>query len=181
MGLAAHDTAELSFVDVSVPQQNLLGKEGHGLMHLMERLPKERLSIAMAAISATRAAYEWTRDYAFSRAAFKSRVGDFQHTRFTLAEMLTEITLTQTYRDQAVLAHNAGELTEIDAAQAKWWATELQKRVVDSCLQLHGGYGYMMEYPIARSFVDGRIQTIYGGTTEIMKEIIGRAIANGLA
>jgi long-chain-acyl-CoA dehydrogenase len=113
----------------------------------------------------------------FERKAFGQPIGHFQNTRFVLAEMLTEIDVTQAYIDSAVLALNAGELTAVEAAQAKWWASELQKRVVDRCVQLYGGYGYMMEYPIARAYVDSRIQTIYGGTTEIMKEIIGRDIA----
>lgn len=177
VGLAGQDTAELSFVDVRVPAANLLGTEGRGLVHLMERLPRERLSIAVSAIASARAAYELTRTYVFERKAFGQSVGDFQNTRFVLAELLTEIDVTQAYIDNAVLALNEGDLTAVEAAQAKWWASELQKRVVDRCVQLHGGYGYMMEYPIARAYVDSRIQTIYGGTTEIMKEIIGRDIA----
>ncbi|TSD45272.1 acyl-CoA dehydrogenase [Rhodococcus sp. KBS0724] len=177
VGLAAQDTAELSFDNVRVPAGNLLGTEGGGLIHLMERLPRERLSIAVSAICVARAAYEWTKAYAFERSAFGKPIGDFQNTRFVLAEMLTEIDVTQAYVDNAVLAINDGELSAVEAAQAKWWASELQKRVVDRCVQLHGGYGYMMEYPIGRAYVDSRIQTIYGGTTEIMKEIIGRDIA----
>ncbi|MCQ4152527.1 acyl-CoA dehydrogenase family protein [Rhodococcus qingshengii] len=177
VGLSGQDTAELSFDSVRVPASNLLGSEGGGLIHLMERLPRERLSIAVSAICAARAAYEWTKTYAFERTAFGKPIGDFQNTRFALAEMLTEIDVTQAYIDNAVLAINDGELSAVEAAQAKWWASELQKRVVDRCVQLHGGYGYMMEYPIARAYVDSRIQTIYGGTTEIMKEIIGRDIA----
>lgn len=177
VGLAGQDTAELSFDNVRVPAGNLLGEEGGGLIHLMERLPRERLSIAVSAISCARAAYEWTKDYAFDRTAFGKPIGDFQNTRFALAEMLTEIDVTQAYVDNAVLAINDDQLSAVEAAQAKWWASELQKRVVDRCVQLHGGYGYMMEYPIARAYVDSRIQTIYGGTTEIMKEIIGRDIA----
>ncbi|MCW2299065.1 MAG: fadE [Rhodococcus erythropolis] len=177
VGLAGQDTAELSFDNVRVPVGNLLGEEGGGLIHLMERLPRERLSIAASAISSARAAYEWTKDYAFDRTAFGKPIGDFQNTRFALAEMLTEIDVTQAYVDNAVLAINDDQLSAVEAAQAKWWASELQKRVVDRCVQLHGGYGYMMEYPIARAYIDSRIQTIYGGTTEIMKEIIGRDIA----
>ena len=177
VGLAGQDTAELSFDNVRVPASNLLGEESGGLIHLMERLPRERLSIAASAISSARAAYEWTKDYAFDRTAFGKPIGDFQNTRFALAEMLTEIDVTQAYVDNAVLAINDDQLSAVEAAQAKWWASELQKRVVDRCVQLHGGYGYMMEYPIARAYVDSRIQTIYGGTTEIMKEIIGRDIA----
>ena len=179
VGLAAQDTAELVFENVRVPATNLLGTEGRGFVHLMERLPLERLSIAVNAIAAARSAYDWTSRYVFDRKAFGKRIGDLQNTRFALAEMSTEIEVTESHVDRCVLALNAGELTAVDASKAKWWATELQKRVVDRCVQLHGGYGYMMEYPIGRSYVDTRIQTIYGGTTEIMKEIIGRDIAAG--
>ncbi|MDV8067152.1 acyl-CoA dehydrogenase family protein [Rhodococcus sp. IEGM 1366] len=179
VGLASQDTAELVFESVRVPATNLLGTEGCGFVHLMERLPLERLSIAVNAIAAARSAFGWTSRYVFERKAFGKRIGDLQNTRFALAEMLTEIEVTETHVDRCVLALNAGELSAVDASKAKWWATELQKRVVDRCVQLHGGYGYMMEYPIGRSYVDTRIQTIYGGTTEIMKEIIGRDIAAG--
>ena len=177
VGLHAQDTAELSFTDVRVPGRNLLGREGSGLIHLMEHLPQERLSIAVAAITSARAALQWTLDYTFSRTAFGRAVGDFQHTRFALAEMDTEVDVTEAYIDKAVLALNAGELTAVEAAKAKWWASEMQKRVIDQCVQLHGGYGYMLEYPIGRAYIDARVQTIYGGTTEIMKEIIGRDLA----
>jgi long-chain-acyl-CoA dehydrogenase len=177
VGLQGQDTAELIFTDVRVPPANLLGTEGRGLMHLMERLPLERLSIAVGAIAATRAALNWTLGYAFDRTAFGRPVGDFQATRFALAEMETEVDVTQTYVDRCVLALNAGELTAVEAAKAKWWTSELQNRVVNRCVQLYGGYGYMLEYPIARAFADARVQTIYGGTTEIMKEIIGRDLA----
>ena len=179
VGLAGQDTAELVFEDVRVPTANLLGTEGRGFVHLMENLPLERISIAVNAITAAKAAYQWTRDYVFERKAFGRPIGDLQNTRFALAEMLTEIEVTESHIDRCVLASNAGELTAVDASKGKWWASELQKRVVDRCVQLHGGYGYMMEYPIGRAYVDSRIQTIYGGTTEIMKEIIGRDIAAG--
>ncbi|MFC9356061.1 acyl-CoA dehydrogenase family protein [Rhodococcus sp. NPDC057014] len=179
VGLAGQDTAELVFEDVRVPAANLLGTEGRGFVHLMENLPLERISIAVNAITVAKAAYRWTRDYVFERKAFGKPIGDLQNTRFALAEMLTEIEVTESHIDRCVLALNAGELTAVDAAKGKWWASELQKRVVDRCVQLHGGYGYMMEYPIGRAYVDSRIQTIYGGTTEIMKEIIGRDIAAG--
>ncbi|MFZ2529473.1 MAG: acyl-CoA dehydrogenase family protein [Rhodococcus sp. (in: high G+C Gram-positive bacteria)] len=181
VGLAAQDTAELVFEDARVPAGNLLGGEGRGFFHLMENLPLERIGIAVSAITSARAAYEWTKRYAFERKAFGKPIGDLQNTRFVLAEMLTEIEVTESHIDRCVLALNAGELTAVDASKAKWWATELQKRVVDRGVQLHGGYGYMMEYPIARAYVDARIQTIYGGTTEIMKEIIGRDIASEFA
>ncbi|QRI79203.1 MULTISPECIES: acyl-CoA dehydrogenase family protein [Rhodococcus] len=181
VGLAGQDTAELSFDQVRVPGSNLLGTEGKGFLHLMEHLPLERLSIAVASLTGARAAYEWTKHYVFERTAFGAPIGDLQNTRFALAEMLTEIEVTQSHLDRCVLALNAGELTAVDAAKAKWWASELEKRVVDRCVQLHGGYGYMMEYPIGRAYVDTRVHTIYGGTTEIMKEIIGRDIAAGMS
>ena len=179
VGLAGQDTAELVFEDVRVPATNLLGTEGRGFVHLMENLPLERISIAVNAIAAAKAAYQWTRDYVFERKAFGKPIGDLQNTRFALAEMLTEIEVNESHIDRCVLASNADELTAVDASKGKWWASELQKRVVDRCVQLHGGYGYMMEYPIGRAYVDSRIQTIYGGTTEIMKETIGRDIAAG--
>ncbi len=177
VGLAAQDTAELVFEDARVPAENLLGTEGRGFVHLMENLPLERIGIAVSAVTAARVAYEWTARYVFERKAFGKPIGDLQNTRFALAEMLTEIEITESHVDRCVLALDAGELTPVDASKAKWWATELQKRVVDRSVQLHGGYGYMMEYPIGRAYVDARIQTIYGGTTEVMKEIIGRDIA----
>jgi alkylation response protein AidB-like acyl-CoA dehydrogenase len=177
VGLHAQDTAELFFSDVRVPSANVLGTEGRGFMHLMERLPLERLAIATSALASAQAVFTETTRYCFDRTAFGRPIGDFQNTRFQLAEMSTELDVTRAYHDAAVLALNAGRLSAVDAAKAKWWATELQKRVVDRCLQLHGGYGYMLEYPVARAFLDSRIQTIYGGTTEIMKEIIGRDLA----
>ncbi|MGF7125204.1 acyl-CoA dehydrogenase family protein [Rhodococcus sp. AG1013] len=177
VGLAGQDTAELVFEDVRVPAENLLGTEGAGFIHLMENLPLERISIAVSAITSARAAYEWTKNYVFERKVFGKPIGDLQNTRFALAEMRTEIEVTESHIDRSILALNAGELTAVDSSMSKWWATELQKRVIDRCVQLHGGYGYMMEYPIGRAYVDSRIQTIYGGTTEIMKEIIGRDIA----
>ncbi len=176
VGLHAQDTAELFFNDVAVPVDNLLGREGGGFLHLVQNLPQERLSIAMAGVAAARQALNWTLDYAKEREAFGQPIGSFQNSRFRLAEMQTEIDVAEVFVDRCVEALNAGELTAEEAAEAKWWCTELQKRVVDTCVQLHGGYGYMLEYPIARAFVDARIQTIYGGTTEIMKEIIGRSM-----
>ncbi|WP_020661442.1 acyl-CoA dehydrogenase family protein [Amycolatopsis benzoatilytica] len=177
IGLHAQDTAELFFDNVRVPAANLLGEEGRGFVQLMERLPLERLSIATAALAGAEAVFAETRRYCFERTAFGKPIGDFQNTRFQLAEMSTELDVTRAYHDQAVRALNDGTLSAVDAAKAKWWATELQKRVIDRCLQLHGGYGYMLEYPVAKAFLDSRIQTIYGGTTEIMKEIIGRDLA----
>jgi alkylation response protein AidB-like acyl-CoA dehydrogenase len=176
LGLHSQDTAELFFNDVEVPVENLLGTEGQGFMHLVTNLPQERLSIAVSGVAAARAALGWTIEYCKNRTAFGQPIGSFQNSKFKLAEMATELEVATHYLDQCVLALNAGQLSAEDAAMAKWWCTEMQKRVVDTCLQLHGGYGYMMEYPIARAYADARIQTIYGGTTEIMKEIIGRSL-----
>jgi alkylation response protein AidB-like acyl-CoA dehydrogenase len=176
IGLHSQDTAELFFADVAVPATNLLGEEGRGFLHLVQNLAAERLSMAVSGQAAARQALEWTLAYCAEREAFGQPIGSFQHNRFALAEMATEIEVTQTFVDRCVLELNAGNLSAEDAAMAKWWATELQKRTVDRCLQLHGGYGYMTEYPIARAYVDARVQTIYGGTTEIMKEIIGRSL-----
>ncbi|MFB6672423.1 acyl-CoA dehydrogenase family protein [Streptomyces sp. NPDC056390] len=176
LGQRAEDVSELFFEDVHVPAENLLGTEGAGFGHLMERLPKERMSIAYYGLAAAEAALDWTVAYTKERRAFGKPIAQFQHTTFALAELATEIDVTRAYLDRAVLALNEGELTAVDAAKAKWWATELQNRVVTRCLQLHGGYGYMREYPIARAFVDARATTIYGGTTEIMKSIVGREL-----
>jgi alkylation response protein AidB-like acyl-CoA dehydrogenase len=176
VGMKAQDTAELFFDDVRVPGRNLVGKEGGGFIHLMEKLPQERLSIAVVAVAAAQKVFELTVEYCKGRTAFGKPIGSFQHNRFVLAEMATEIEIARTYVDKAVLEHNAGRFTVQDAAMAKWWTTELQKRVVDQCVQLHGGYGYMLEYPVAKAFLDSRVQTIYGGTTEVMKEIIGRSL-----
>jgi long-chain-acyl-CoA dehydrogenase len=176
IGLHAQDTAELFFDNVRVPVNNLLGHEGEGFKYLMRQLPQERLTIAIGAVAAADAALEWTINYCKERKAFGRPIGDFQNTRFKLAEMKTELTVAQTYIDQCILAHTQGELNAEEAAMAKWWTTEMQKRVIDTCLQLHGGYGYMLEYPIAQAYLDARVQTIYGGTTEIMKEIIGRSL-----
>lgn len=176
LGQRAEDVSELFFDDVRVPEANLLGTEGGGFGHLMERLPKERLSIAYYGLAASEAALTWTLEHVTRRTAFGQPIAEFQHTKFSLAEIATELEVTRAYVDRAVLALNEGTLSAVDAAKVKWWATELQQRVLTRCLQLHGGYGYMREFPIARAFVDARVQTIYGGTTEIMKEIIGREL-----
>ena len=176
IGMHAQDTAELFFSDVRVPVENRLGEEGQGFRYLVANLAQERLSIAVTGVAAARAAFEWTLTYCKERTAFGQKIGSFQNSRFKLAEMKTEIEIGQAFIDQSVLALNAGTLTVEDAAMAKWWATELQGRVMDTCVQLHGGYGFMSEYPIARAFADARITRIYGGTTEIMKEIIGRSL-----
>jgi alkylation response protein AidB-like acyl-CoA dehydrogenase len=179
IGLPAQDNAELFFEDAVVPADNLIGEEGRGLQHLMSHLPRERLGVTAKAIANTRAVFELTVEYCRQRSAFGQPLTGQQHIRFELAEMATEIDVAEAYADKSVLAFNSGELTAVEAAKGKWYVSELQKRVVDRCLQLHGGYGYMTEYPVARAFVDTRVQTIYGGTTEIMKEIIGRDIAAG--
>jgi alkylation response protein AidB-like acyl-CoA dehydrogenase len=176
LGLHAQDTAELFFDDVVVPVANRLGDEGQGFRQLVANLPQERLSIAAAGVAAARAALDWTLDYVKERTAFGQPIGSFQNSRFVLAEIATEVEMAQSFIDKCVLALNDETLTAEDAAMAKWWCTELQKRAVDRCLQLFGGYGYMREYPIARAYIDARITTIYGGTTEIMKEIIAKSL-----
>ena len=176
VGQHSQDTAELFFEDVRVPVENRLGEEGLGFRYMTANLAQERLSIALSSVAAARGALDVTVEYVKQRTAFGQTVGSFQNSRFALAEMATEIELATTFCDQAVQALNRRELTPEDAAMAKWWCTELQGRVIDRCVQLHGGYGYMLEYPIARAFVDARVTRIYGGTTEIMKEIIGRSL-----
>ncbi|MFI7514847.1 acyl-CoA dehydrogenase family protein [Micromonospora echinofusca] len=176
VGLKANDTAELFFDDCRVPAENLIGTENHGFYHLMANLPRERLSIAVAAVAAAERLLAVTLDYARSRQAFGRPIGAFQHNRFLLAELDTEVTIARTFVNHCVVEYDAGRLSVTDAAKAKWWTTELQNRVADRCVQLHGGYGYMLEYPVAKAWLDGRVQTIYGGTTEIMKEIIGRGL-----
>jgi long-chain-acyl-CoA dehydrogenase len=176
IGQHAQDTAELSFSDVRVPVENLLGQEGKGFLHLVSNLPQERLSIAASAVAAAEAALAWTLEYVRERTAFGQPIGSFQASRFTLAELHGEVQIARAFIDQCAHALNAGELTPEDAATAKWWCTDLQGRVVDRCLQLFGGYGYMLEYPIARAFADARVTRIYGGANEIMKEIVGRSL-----
>ena len=176
MGTRAIGRAVLAFDHVRVPASHRLGEEGSGFRQLVTKLPQERLSLAVNAVAAARAAFGWTLEYCKERTAFGQPIGSFQHNRFKLAEMRTEIDLGQVFVDRQVEALNAGELTAEDAAEGKWWCTEMAWRTLDTCLQLHGGYGYMEEYPIARAWRDGRIPTIYGGTTEIMKEIIGRSL-----
>ncbi len=178
VGLRSQDTGELFFDDVVLDDIHLLGQEGRGLHHMMSHLPRERLGTSITAVADARSIFDLTVQYCFQRRAFKQFIGDFQATRFALAEMATELDIAQTYVDKQLVDYNNQRLTPVDAAKGKWWTTELQKRVVDQCVQLHGGYGYMMEYPVARAYVDTRIQTIYGGTTEIMKEIIGRDLAS---
>jgi alkylation response protein AidB-like acyl-CoA dehydrogenase len=176
MGLHAQDTAELSFTDVHVPKENLLGAEGSGFIALMENLPQERISIGCIAVAAIEHVLDLCLAYAKEREAFGKPIGKFQHNRFVLAEMATEAHIARVFINDCVLRLNAGTVDTSLASMAKWWTTELQKRVVDAGVQLHGGYGYMNEYPISKAYTDSRIQTIYGGTTEIQKEIIGRML-----
>jgi alkylation response protein AidB-like acyl-CoA dehydrogenase len=176
VGLKAQDTAELIFEDVSVPASNLLGEEGRGFYYLMHQLARERLNVAVGAIAACEAALQMTLEYCKQRTAFGKPIGSFQNSRFKLAEMQTEIEIGRTFIDRCIDELLAGTLTPEIAAMAKWWSSDLQKRVVDECVQLHGGYGYMLEYPIARAYLDARVQSIYAGTNEIMKEIIGRSL-----
>jgi alkylation response protein AidB-like acyl-CoA dehydrogenase len=174
LGLHGQDTSELHFEDVRIPIGNRLGEEGEGFAQLMMNLPQERLSLAVTAVSAAEGTLALTLDYVSKRTAFGQPVGSFQNSRFLLAELHTEVDIARVFVDHCVTLHARGELSPVRAAKAKWWTSELQFKVADRCLQLHGGYGYMREYAVSRAFVDARIQSIYGGTTEIMKEIIGR-------
>jgi alkylation response protein AidB-like acyl-CoA dehydrogenase len=176
VGMHAQDTSELFFRDVRVPVANLLGEEGGGFVALMQNLPRERLAIGATALAGAEAVFGETLEYCKQREAFGRPIGRFQHNRFVLAEMATELAVARAFTDKAVLEHNASRLSAEEAAMVKWWNTELCNRVVDRCVQLHGGYGYMREFGVARAFMDSRAQTIFGGTTEIMKEIIGRGL-----
>jgi alkylation response protein AidB-like acyl-CoA dehydrogenase len=176
MGLHAQDTAELFFTDVAVPVDNRLGDEGAAFFQLVNNLPQERLSIAVGAVAGARAALDITVAYAQERTAFGRPIGSFQNSRFRLAEAKTEVDIARVFVDRLLEEHAQGRLTIEQAAEAKWWTTEMLRRVVDTGVQLHGGYGYMLEYPIAKAYLDARVQTIYGGTTEVMKEIIGRGM-----
>jgi len=176
IGMHAQDTAELFFSDVRVPAHNRLGGEGMGFMQLIGNLPQERLTIAIGAVAGAEAALDLTIGYARERTAFGRPIGRFQHNRFLLAELKTEVDIGRVFIDRLIEEHLAGHLTIEQAAEAKWWTTEMLRRVVDAGVQMHGGFGYMAEYPIAQAFLDARLQTIYGGTTEIMKEIIGRGL-----
>ncbi|AZS39283.1 acyl-CoA dehydrogenase family protein [Microbacterium oxydans] len=178
MGFHGWDTAELSFTDVFVPDENLIsGKEGQGFIQLMLNLPLERLSIGVAAAAAAQAALDWTIAYTKDREAFGERIADFQNTRFRLADMSATTDAMWAYIDRALRAYSEGKLSAEDAAKVKFWATEREWEVLDTGVQLHGGYGYIMEYPIARAFTDARVHRIYGGTNEIMRDLVGRQIA----
>ncbi len=179
MGLKGQDTAELFFDNVEVPAENLLGQENNGFIYLMQELPWERLQIALAAVAKCEAAIEWTLDYVRERKAFGQPVASFQNTRFKLAELATETSVARVFVDRCIELLLAGQLDAASASMAKYWCTDLEGKVVDECVQLHGGYGYMLEYPIARAYVDARVQRIYGGTNEIMKEVISRSLGLG--
>ncbi|MET8578353.1 acyl-CoA dehydrogenase family protein [Streptomyces sp. NPDC005012] len=176
IGQKAQDTAELFFRDVRVPKENLLGEENKAFTYLMGNLAQERLAIAVGAAAAAEEILQVTTAYVKEREAFGRPLAALQHVRFEIAEMATETAVTRAFLDRCIADHSEGRLDAVHASMAKWWATELQKRVVDRCLQLHGGYGYMNEFKVAKAFVDSRIQTIYGGATEIMKEIVGRSL-----
>lgn len=176
IGLHAQDTAELFFDDMRVPIGNLLGEEGRGFLHLVHNLPQERLSLTVGAIAHAQTAFDWTLAYIKERTAFGQPLAGFQTIKHGMAEMRTELDVAQTYVDSQIMDLTRGELSAEDAAKAKWWVTELENRIISRCLQYFGGWGYMEEYPIARAFRDARVQTIYGGTTEIMKEIVGRSL-----
>jgi len=182
LGMKAQDTSELFFTDVRVPADNLLGgpaMEGRGFICLMEQLPWERLQIAITAVAAAQAAIDWTVDYVKQRKVFGQPVASYQNTRYTLAELQTEVQVARVFVDKCCELIVAGQLDTATASMAKYWTSDLQCKVMDECLQLHGGYGYMWEYPITRAYADARVQRIYGGTNEIMKEVITRAMGLG--
>ncbi len=176
LGMKAQDTCELFFNDVRVPKENLLGEEGMGFVYLMEELPQERLSVAIGAIANAEAILEQTVDYVQERKAFNKPIAAFQNTQFKLAELSTELTVARVFMDKCLELHLEKELDAVAGAQAKLMSTDLQCKVLDECLQLHGGYGFMWEYPVARAFADARVQRIYAGTNEVMKLIIGREL-----
>ncbi|HVL59672.1 MAG TPA: acyl-CoA dehydrogenase family protein [Burkholderiaceae bacterium] len=179
LGLHAQDTSELFFDGVRVPASNLLGEPGRGFKYLMQQLPQERLLVAIAAVAASEAALAWTVEHVEQRQAFGAPLASLQTVRHALAEVKTEIAVGRAFLDQCTIKHRQRQLDNAEASMAKWWLTEMQFRVIDRCLQLFGGYGYMREFPIARAWADARVQRIYGGTTEIMKEIVSRAMFRG--
>jgi acyl-CoA dehydrogenase len=179
VGLKGQDTSELFFDNVRVPAENLLGQENNGFIYLMQELPWERLQIAIMAVAKAEAAIAWTLDYVRERKAFGKTVASFQNTRFTLAELATEVQIARVFVDKCIELILADKLDTATASMAKYWCSDLECKVVDECLQLHGGYGYMLEYPIARAYLDARVQRIYGGTNEIMKEVIQRSLGLG--
>jgi acyl-CoA dehydrogenase len=179
VGMKAQDTAELFFDQVKVPKSQLLGHLNQGFIYLMEELPWERLQIAISAVSSAQAAIDWTIDYTSQRKAFGQAVSQFQNTRFTLAELQTEVQVAQVFVDRCTNLLLEKKLDTATASMAKYWCSDLQCKVLDACVQLHGGYGYMWEYPVARAWADARVQRIYGGTNEIMKEVIARSMGLG--
>ncbi|WP_072387201.1 acyl-CoA dehydrogenase family protein [Hyphomicrobium sp. CS1BSMeth3] len=179
IGNKAQDTSELFFDNVRVPPSNVLGAEGKGFSHLMQELPQERLIVGLAAVAIMEAALEWTLAYTRDRKAFGRPIADFQNSRFKLAEVATEVQVARVFVDKCLELHIAGQLDVPTAAMQKWWLTEVEGRVLDICLQLHGGAGFMWEYPIARAFADARVHRIFAGTTEIMKEIVARSLMVG--
>ncbi|MDI6912562.1 acyl-CoA dehydrogenase family protein [Nocardioides sp.] len=178
VGQRESDTAELFFDDVWIPRDHLLGEVSRGFYHLMEGLAQERLSVSVMAVACCEAILEATTTYVRDRQAFGGRLADLQHIRMTLATLATETDIARVYVDRCIEEHNAGALSAFDAAKAKWWTTEVQRRVADECLQLHGGYGYMDETAISRAWRDGRIQTVYAGSTETLKDYIGRQLTS---
>ena len=176
VGLKAQDTSELFFDNVKVPVANLLGRENEGFIYLMQELPWERLQIAISAVESAQAAIDWTVAYTKERKVFGTTVASYQNTRFTLAEAQTEVQVARVFVDKCIELMLLGKLDTSTASMAKYWCSDLQCKVIDECLQLHGGYGYMWEYPIARAYADARVQRIYGGTNEIMKEVITRSM-----
>jgi len=176
LGLKAQDTSELFFQDVRVPKENLLGEEGMGFVYLMQELPQERLSIAVGTTAAMETVLQSTVDYVKERKAFGQPIANFQNTQFKLAQVDAEVTAMRVFVDRCIELHVQGKLDAVTASKAKMLTTELQSKVVDECLQLHGGYGYMWEYSVARAYADSRIARIYGGTSEVMKIIISRAL-----
>jgi acyl-CoA dehydrogenase len=179
MGLKGQDTAELFFDNVEVPAENLIGQENNGFVYLMQELPWERMQIAIAAAAKAEAAIRWTIDYVRERKAFGKPVASFQTTRFKLAELSTEAQVARVFVDRCMELLLAKKLDTATASMAKYWVTDLEGRIIDECVQLHGGYGYMWEFPISQAYVDARVQRIYGGTNEIMKELISRSIGLG--
>jgi acyl-CoA dehydrogenase len=179
VGMKAQDTSELFFDNVKVPVANLLGGENQGFIYLMQELPWERLQIAISAVESAQAAIDWTVAYVKERKVFGTTVGAYQNTRFKLAEAQTEVQVARVFVDKCIELLLAGKLDTATASMAKYWCSDLQCKVIDECVQLHGGYGYMWEYPIARAYADARVQRIYGGTNEIMKELVTRSMGLG--
>jgi long-chain-acyl-CoA dehydrogenase len=174
VGQDESDTAELFFENVRVPAANLIGEENRGFIHMMKNLAQERLGASVSNIAQVRAILDETLEYVKQRKAFGQPIGTFQYNKFLLAELVTKVEVTQAFIDQAVMAHVSGELTPVDAAKAKWWSAQVQNDVLDACVQLHGGYGFMNEYRVARAWRDARVTKIWAGSNEIMKELIGR-------